>query len=257
MPAKSPAKPSAKSPANSSAKPAAAAISKPAAKAKTVAAKTKGPAPVAAKSGAARPAAERNAAPTKVVKLGKRLEAVAREIKDADEFVEHVAGLAKRYRREHALRAGDAQAELRQSLRTFHKHASALAEWLNLANGGKATAIERKAFDAVGTKLFGSPVLARPQSTQTLDWLTRASQAADETVTEMKQGGVEDALRIAAEGLRATFEHHKLKLAAGSDKKPGDAVRLLLAIARDAGETIEPASARAALKDSSRPAAAA
>ncbi|MBL8270519.1 MAG: hypothetical protein JNL55_29225, partial [Steroidobacter sp.] len=50
---------------------------------------------------------------------------------------------------------------------------------------------------------------------------------------------------------------HKLKLAAGSDKKPGDAVRLLLAIARDAGETIEPAAARAALKDSSRPAAAA
>lgn len=196
-------------------------------------------------------------APAKVVKLGKRLEAVAREIKDADEFVEHVAGLAKRYRREHALRVGDAQAELRQSLRTFHKHASALAEWLNLANGGKATAIERKAFDAVGTKLFGSPVLARPQSTQTLDWLTRASQAADETVTEMKQGGVEDALKIAAEGLRATFEHHKLKLAAGSDKKPGDAVRLLCAIAREAGETIEPAAARATLKDSSRPAAAA
>jgi hypothetical protein len=191
------------------------------------------------------------------VKIGKRLEAIAREIKDSDEFVEHVAGLAKRYRREHALRVGDAQAELRQSLRTFHKHASALAEWLQQANGGKATAIERKAFDALGTKLFGSPVLARPQSTQTLDWLIRASKAADDTVTEMKEGGTEDALKIAAEGLRATFEHHKLKLAAGSDKNPGGAVRLLCAIAREAGETIEPAVAKTALKDTHRPAAAA
>lgn len=195
--------------------------------------------------------------PAKVVKIGKRLEAVAREIKDADEFVEHVSGLAKRYRREHALRAGDAQTDLRQSLRTFHKHASALAEWLQQANTGKATAIERKAFDALGTKLFGSPVLARPQSTQTLEWLTRASKAAEDTITEMKQGGAEDALKIAAEGLRATFEHHKLKLAAGSDKKPGDAVRLLCAIAREAGETIEPAVAKAALRDANRPAAAA
>jgi hypothetical protein len=205
------------------------------------------------KSRAPRPAVE----PPKVVKIGKRLETVAREIKDADEFVEHVSGLAKRYRREHALRAGGAQAELRQSLRTFHKYASALAEWLQQANSGKATAIERKAFDALGTKLFGSPVLARPQSTQTLEWLTRASKAADDTVTEMKQGGGEDALKIAAEGLRATFEHHKLKLAAGSDKKPGDAVRLLCAIAREAGETVDPAVAKAALRDSNRPAAAA
>lgn len=218
----------------------------------------------ASKKHAVRPAVERGTArpkadapQAKVVKIGKRLEALAREIKDNDEFVEHVAGLAKRYRREHALRVGDAQAELRQSLRTFHKHADALVEWLQQANGGKAAAIERKAFDALGTKLFGSPVLARPMSTQTLDWLTRASKAADDTVTEMKEGGAEDALKIAAEGLRATFEHHKLKLAAGSDKKPGDAVRLLCAIAREAGETIEPAAAKTALKDSHRPAMAA
>lgn len=202
----------------------------------------------------ARPAAE---PPKAAVKIGKRLEAVARAIKDADEFVEHVAGLAKRYRREHAIRVGDAQVELRQSLRAFHKHATALAEWLGQANTGKATAIERKAFDALGTKLFGSPVLARPQSAQTLDWLTRASQAADDTVTQMKEGGADDALKIAAEGLRATFEHHKLKLATGSEKKPGDAVRLLCAIAREAGETVEPAAAKAALRDASRPAVAA
>ncbi|GFE85411.1 hypothetical protein [Steroidobacter agaridevorans] len=216
--------------------------------AKSKSAAKRRPAPLAAKPAAA---------PAKVVKIGKRLESVAREIKDADDFVEHVAGLAKRFRREHALRIGDAQTELRQSLRTFHKHASALAEWLEQANNGKATAIERKAFDAFGTKLYGSPVLARPPSAQALDWLTRASEAADATAIEMKQGGADDALRIAAEGLRATFEHHKLKLAAGTDKKPGDAVRLLCAIAREAGETIEPATAKAALKDTHRPAAAA
>jgi len=203
------------------------------------------------------PAARQPAAPARLVKIGKRLETVAREIKDADDFVEHVAGLAKRYRREHALRAGDAQAELRQSLRTFQKHASALADWLTQANNGKATAVERKVFEAIANKLYGSPVLARSPSTQALDWLTRAGQSAEEIVTEMKQGGADDALRIAAEGLRATFEHHKLKLAAGSEKKPGDAVRLLCAIAREAGETIEPAAARAALKDSNRPAAVA
>jgi hypothetical protein len=215
------------------------------------------PSPAPVKRQSAPAATKPDSAPAKVVKIGKRLETVAREIKDADDFVEHVAGLAKRYRREHALRVGDAQAELRQSLRTFHKHASALAEWLQQANHGKSTAIERKAFDAFGTKLYGSPVLARPPGNQALDWLTRAGEAADATVTEMKQGGVDDALRIAAEGLRATFEHHKLKLAAGTDKKPGDAVRLLCAIAREAGETVEPAVAKAALKDSHRPAAAA
>lgn len=218
------------------------------------------PMPAKSKSSAKRPApaaAKLESAPAKVIKIGKRLETLAREIKDADDFVEHVAGLAKRYRREHALRVGDAQAELRQSLRTFHKHASALAEWLHQANNGKATAIERKAFDALGTKLYGSPVLARPPSTQALDWLTRAGQAADATVMEMKQGGADDALRIAAEGLRATFEHHKLKLAAGTDKKPGDPVRLLCAIAREAGETVEPTVAKAALRDTNRPATAA
>jgi hypothetical protein len=205
------------------------------------------PAPAAA-------ARDRKAAPPKVaIKIGKRLEAVAREIKDADEFVEHVAGLANRYRREHALASGDAQAELRQSLRNFHKHATALAEWLQQANTGKPAAIERKAFDAVGTKLFGSPVLARPQSVQTMEWLVRAAQAADETVLGLKRTGADNTpLRIAAEGLRATFEHHKLKVALVSGEQPSDAVRLLVAIARDAGDDVEPSLAKITLRDVNR-----
>ncbi len=193
------------------------------------------------------------APPRAVIKIGKRLEAVAREIKDADEFVEHVAGLANRYRREHALATGDAQAELRQSLRTFHKHASALAEWLQEANGGKASAIERKAFDALGTRLYGSPVLARPQSVQTIEWLIRAAQAADETVSGLKRTGSDHApLRIAAEGLRATFEHHRLKVALVGGEQPSDAVRLLVAIARDAGDEVEPNLAKITLRDVNR-----
>jgi hypothetical protein len=199
-------------------------------------------------------ARDRKSAPPKaVIKIGKRLEAVAREIKDADEFVEHVAGLANRYRREHALASGDTQAELRQSLRNFQKHASALAEWLQAANGGKASAIERKAFDAVGTKLFGSPVLARPQSVQTMEWLIRAAQAADETVAGLKRTGTDNApLRIAAEGLRATFEHHKLKVTLVGGEQPSDAVRLLVAIARDAGDDVEANLAKITLRDVNR-----
>lgn len=187
--------------------------------------------------------------PPKTLKVGKRLEKVAREIKDADEFVEHVAGLANRYRREYALQAGEAQAELRHSLRSFQKHAAALASWLQEANNGKATAIERKAFDAIGTKLQGSPVLARPQSVQVLEWLTRAGQVAEESATK-KPSADNPALRIAAEGLRATFEHHKLKVSlSGGNDQPADAVRLLCALARDAGDAaVEPDVAKAALR---------
>lgn len=214
------------------------------------------PAKSSAKSKARKPASatrERSAPPKGAIKIGKRLEAVAREIKDADEFVEHVAGLANRYRREHALVSGDAQAELRQSLRNFQKHASALAEWLQEANGGKPSAIERKAFDAVGTKLYGSPVLARPQSVQTMEWLVRAAQSADETIAGLKRTGADNTpLRIAAEGLRATFEHHKLKVALVSGEQPSDAVRLLVAIARDAGEDVEPNLAKITLRDVNR-----
>jgi len=200
------------------------------------------------------PAASRQAPPRKILRVGKRLEKFAREIKDADDFVEHVAGLLNRYRREHALQAGDAQAELRQSLRSFHKHATAIVAWLREASDGKANAIERKAFDSIGTVLHGSPGLARPQRAQVVDWLTRASQAAEDSIANMKKGAADNtALRIAAEGLRATFEHHKLKVSLSGSDQPADAVRLLLAIARDAGDaSVEPETAKAALRDSNR-----
>jgi hypothetical protein len=199
-------------------------------------------------------AAQPRKAGPKALKVGKRLEKIAREIKDTDDFVEHVAGLSNRYRREHALQAGDAQAELRQATRAFQKHAIALATWLQEANDGKAAAIERKAFDAIGTALHGSPGLARPHSAQVVEWLNRASQAAEDSVAKMKRGDSDHtALRIAAEGLRATFEHHKLKVSLSGTDQPADAVRLLCAIARDAGDdAVEPDAAKAALRDSKR-----
>ncbi len=211
--------------------------------------------PPKAKPAAARPRPAQplpKAAP-KALKIGQRLEKIAREIKDADDFVEHIAGLSNRYRREHALQAGDAQAELRQATRSFQKHATSMVEWLREANDGKASAIERKAFDAIGTALHGSPGLARPHSSQVIDWLTRASQAAEDSVAKMKRGHSDNAaLRIAAEGLRATFEHHKVKVSLSGTAQPADAVRLLCALAREAGDAVEPEAAKAALRDSNR-----
>jgi hypothetical protein len=57
---------------------------------------------------------------------------------------------------------------------------------------------------------------------------------------------------MAAEGLRAIFEHHKLKVALVSGEQPSDAVRLLVAIARDAGDDVEPNLAKITLRDVNR-----
>lgn len=191
-------------------------------------------------------------------KVSKRLERIAREVKDSDEFVDHVAGLCGHYRREHELREGATQAAVRQSTRAFHRHATALALWLRQAHDGAMTAIEREAFDRIGNLLHGSHGVARSQSAPILDWLTRAGQAAEKSMTKMtrRQGDVTDsAARAVAEGLRATFEHHKLKVSLsgiGSDR-PANAVLLLCAIARDAGDdSLDPDTAKAALREAGR-----
>jgi hypothetical protein len=59
--------------------------------------------------------------------------------------------------------------------------------------------------------------------------------------------------KVAAEALRATFEFHKLKLSAqASAKKQSDAVRLLCAIAKNAGDgSLTAQEARQALLASS------
>lgn len=188
-------------------------------------------------------------------KPGKRLERIARQIKDTDEFIDHVGSLCNRYRHEHALREGAAQAALRQSTRTFHRHASALALWLKQAHDGAAMSIEREALDRIGTLLHGSPGTARAHSAPILDWLTRASQAAETNSAKVtRQEDAAGAARIVAEGLRATFEHHKLKVTlTATDSEQPNTVLLLCAIARDAGDdSLDVDAAKAALREAGR-----
>lgn len=191
-------------------------------------------------------------------RIGKRLERLARQIKDCDEFVDHVAGLRNRYRHEQALRESAAQTALRQSTRTFHRHAAALALWLRQAHDGSMTAIEREALDRIGAQLHGSAGAARAQSAPILAWLTRAGQAAEASIarTTPRQDGLAgaDTARTVAEGLRATFEYHKLKvtLSAADPQQPA-AVLLLCAIARDAGDdSLDADAARTALREAGR-----
>ncbi len=202
-------------------------------------------------SNAVRPAAAKTSdALVKRKKISKRLENIAREIKDSNEFVNHVAGLCNHYRREMALHAGAAQAAMRQSTRAFHKHALALALWLERAHESDAASIEREALDKMGV----------PQAAQTLEWLQRASKMAEESIATLSRRGGDDGgavSRVVAEALRVTFDYHGLKVLTAGPEKPTEAVRLLCAIARDAGDTaLDPDMARAALRDSKRARAA-
>jgi hypothetical protein len=169
-------------------------------------------------------------------KPGKALEKAAREIKNSDEFVEHVGNLSDRYRREHALDAGPRNSAARQSLRTFHKSAAALALWL--AQADKSTSAEHDALDKIGVALYGSAGHAHAASKNVLEWLAQAEGAAARCIADASsRKSRKNAPRIAAEGLRATFEHHQLKLStAGAKDKPSDCVRLLCAIAKNAGD---------------------
>jgi hypothetical protein len=171
-------------------------------------------------------------------KPSKSLEKAARSVKDSDDFVQHIANIADRYRREHALDSGPRARELRQALRTFHKHATALAQWLEQAQKTGSHA-EQDALNKIGVVLYGSPVLAHAEGRNVAAWLAQAGKAADKCAADAKPSGKRDrnAPRVAAEGLRATFEHHKLKWSTSAAKSnPGAAVLLLRAIANAAGD---------------------
>ncbi len=173
-------------------------------------------------------------------KPGKTLERVAREIRDTDEFVTHVGNISQRYRAEHALEAGPGKTAVRQSLRTFHKHADALMTWLRLAQRSRAANHEREALDRIAAELHDVPVSS--QTELITDWLTITSVAALRSIDVDKSApkkSIRAAPRVAAEALRATFEFHKLKVSAqASAKKQSDAVRLLCAIAKNAGDPL-------------------
>jgi hypothetical protein len=189
----------------------------------------------------------------------KALEKCAREVKDADELVEHVANIADRYRREHALDAGSRNTAVRKSMRELQKYAAALEHWLRLAQQSSQSTAEHEALSKVGVVLYGVPGLAQAQSKSVLTWLTQAERAAAQCLADVKllpRKPQSNAPRIAAEALRATFEHHKLKWSATVTKqKQSDAVRLLCAIAKSAGDALSPEMARLALRSTNAKAA--
>jgi hypothetical protein len=178
--------------------------------------------------------------PPRQKKPSRSLEKAARSVKNSDDFVQHVAGIAARYRREHALDMGPRARAVRQSLRTFHKYSAALATWLQHAEKQTGDSPEADALNRIGTVLYGAPVLAHAESRNMVAWLAQAEKAAARCIADDRGSRRRDrnAPRLAAEGLRATFEHHKLKLStAGTKANPSAAVVLLCAIAAGAGDT--------------------
>jgi hypothetical protein len=170
----------------------------------------------------------------------KALEKCARAVKDTDELVEHVANIADRYRREHVLDTGSRNSATRKSMRDLQKQAAALTAWLQQAHKPNQATAECAALNKVGVVLYGVPGLAHSESKSVLTWLTQAERAATQCLADTKllpRKPQSSAPRIAAEALRATFEHHKLKWSATVTKqKQSDAVRLLCAIAKSAGD---------------------
>jgi hypothetical protein len=185
----------------------------------------------------------------------KALEKCTREIKDSGEFVEHVANIADRYRRERALEEGPRNAEVRKSLREFQKHAAALTLWLQQANRSVPATTQHDAVKKIGALLYGVPSLALSESQSVLGWLKQAEQAAVRCLSDAKllpRKAQPNAQRIAAEALRATFAYHKLKWSGTVTKtKRSDAVRVLCEIAKSAGTALTLEAARAAVLEAS------
>jgi hypothetical protein len=175
----------------------------------------------------------------------KTLEKVARTIKDADDFIEHVFGVANSYRINHGREAGDQGRAIRTELKTFNKHASALSAWLKSANRETQATAEHEALLQISLALHGSPTSARAASMATQEWLANAAAASERAAQTLKGKSPRHAPRLAAEALRATFEHHRLKVSyQASESNQSDAVRLLCALAKAAGDDMAPAAAR-------------
>jgi hypothetical protein len=188
-------------------------------------------------------------------KPGKALERTARDIKDSDEFMTHVANIAELYRREHALDSTPRGGAVRQSLKAFGKHAGALSQWLEQAHKGNPSAPEYEALGKLGALLYGAPHQAVTASRSVAEWLRQAEAATRRYIEENKsfaRKAQRNAPKAAGAALRATFEHHKLKFAAqATADKPSAAVRLLCAIAKSAGDPeLTPAAAKQALVES-------
>lgn len=191
----------------------------------------------------------------KVRKPAQAVERAARSVKDLSEFVVHVAGIVQRYRHELRQDVSEHTQAVRQALRAFERQSAALIQWLAAAHRERgAGAPERAALDRIGLLLDGTPGPARAASKVALDWLTQAQQAAQQCADDLKSGGKRGAAaeyraaQVAAEGLRATLEHHQVKFSLGSRREPSAIVQLFCVLAKHAGDTgIDVEQARALL----------
>jgi hypothetical protein len=176
----------------------------------------------------------------------KPLEALARSIKDSDRFVAHVCNIAAAYGKHHAFDAS-ASREVRQALRTFAKHAEGLSQWLQDAARSSSSSVEGQALRQIGAATRNPGAFG--QSLGMRSWLAQLAQASSAAAEAAPATAREDALRTAVEGLRATFEHHGIKLSQRApQQKQSDAVRLLCALTNGSGAELEPAEAKQWLK---------
>lgn len=176
----------------------------------------------------------------------KSLELLARSIKDSDQFVTHVCNVAAAYGRHPALDPS-ATRDVRQALRSFAKHAEALSDWLKSAARTGSPTVEGQALRQIGLA-SGNPA-AIGQTMGMRAWLAQVAQAGTTAADAAAGQSRQEALRSAAEGLRATFEHHGIKLSQRApEQKQSDAVRLLCAMAEQGGSSLEAAEARQLLQ---------
>jgi hypothetical protein len=182
-------------------------------------------------------------------KISSRLEQAARDVRDSDEFVGHIGSIAERYRREHALETGPRGRDVRRTLKVFRKHAAGLTDWFEQAQA-KQSSLEYEALTKIGAVMHSAPNQTLASSATILSWLEQAERAAGAAEVQLSSKKSElNAPRLAIEALRATFERHGLKWSTQLTKTTtSDAVKLLCAIARSAGDTsITPQQARAAM----------
>jgi hypothetical protein len=182
----------------------------------------------------------------------KTLEKAARAVKDSEEFIEHIFNIARGFAEHHELDVGVGARGVRRSLAAFERHAAQLNEWLATAN--ERGSPEHEALGAIRTTFHSLGVPYGDVGTIQL-WLRSAIRASKKAETHLQGKKLRNAPRFAAEALRATFEHHKLKVShQATTKKQSDAVNLLCAIAKDGGDpSLTPAQAREWLIQSIKP----
>lgn len=177
-------------------------------------------------------------------KAGKALESAARAICNSDEFVAHAAGVAALYRRERDLEGTDQRRQLRETLKALQRHTEALAGLLRNAQPAGRERTEQIALKMIGEQGAENAIVHA--------WASRVTRSAALAIDELRTAKPDSAraVRTAADALKATFEHHKLKWSTTITKgAAAPALTLLCAIARDAGDrALTPIEARKALR---------